>query len=132
LASAAAILAVGFLASHLKGGVLCRTFRIVDLSAAAHWWWTVSSGELIRKHALLTDVFVVIGTVHVCIFSNALFACFPAHKRASHGACHNAGCHDEDCSRKHDPAAPFHVWDEEKNINEEGQKSNQQRWDGKN
>ena len=125
MAPSAAILAVGFLASHLKGRVLCRTFRIVDLSAAAHWWRAVSSGELVGKHALLADVFVVVGTIHVCIFSNALFARFPAHKRASHCARHNAGCHDEDCSRKHDPTAPFHVWDEEKNIDEESQKSDQ-------
>jgi hypothetical protein len=132
LTSSTAILAVGFLASHLKGGVLCRAFRIVDLSAAGQRWRTVGSGELIRKHALLTEIFVIIGTIHVCILSNALFAGFPAHKRAPHGACHNAGCHDEDGSRKHDPAAPFHVWDEEKNINEKGQKSDQQCWDGKN
>ena len=109
-------MAVGFLASHLKGGVLGRTFRIVDLSGAGHGWRTVGSGKLIRKHALLTEVFVIVGTVHVGVFSNALFASFPAHKRSSHGACHNAGCHDEDCSRKHDPATPFHVWNEEKNC----------------
>jgi hypothetical protein len=132
LTSAAAVLAVGFLASHLEGGVLRRTFGIIDLSATAHRWRAFSSGKLVRKHALLADVFVVVGTVHVCVFSNALFARFPAHKRASHGACHNAGCHDEDCSRKHDPATPFHVWNEEKNVNKEGQKSNQQCWNGEN
>jgi hypothetical protein len=132
LTSSTSILAVGFLASHLEGGVLCRSFGIVDLSAAGQWWRAVSSRKLIRKHALLAHVLVVVCTIHICVFRNALFAGFPAHKRASHGACHNAGCHDEDCSRKHDPAAPFHVWDEEKNINEEGQKSNQKRWDGKN
>lgn len=131
MASSAAVLTVGFLASHLKGGVLCGTFRFVDLSAAAHWWRTVSSRKLIRKHALLADVFVVVGTIHVCIFSNALFAGFPAHKRASHGAGHNAGCHDKNCSREHDPATPFHVWNEKENVNEKGQESDQKCWDGK-
>jgi len=131
VASTAAILAVSLLALHFESSKL-RSLRVVNLSGTAHRWRAVGSRELVSKHALLAKVFVVVLAIHVRIFGNTLFARLPAHKRAAHSAGHNTGCNNENCSRKHDPAAPFHVWHEKQNVNQEGQKSDEQGWDGKN
>ena len=109
ITSTAAVLAVCLLALHFESSKL-RSLRVVNLSAAAHGWWAVGPWELVGKHALLIKVFVVVLAVHICIFGDTLFARLPAHKRAAHSAGHDTGCNNENCSRKHDPAAPFHVW----------------------
>jgi hypothetical protein len=113
IAPSAAVLTVGLLALHLERSKLRRTLRFVKLSGPCHWRWAVGSGELISKHTLLTEGFVVVCAVHVRVLGNTLFARFPADKGAAHSAGHNAGCNDENCSRKHDPAAPFHVWNKQ-------------------
>ena len=107
--STAAVLAISLLALHFESSKL-RSLRVVNLSATAHGWWAVGSWELIGKHTLLIKIFVVVLAVHVCIFGDTLFARLPAHKRAAHSAGHDTGCNNENRSRKHDPAAPFHVW----------------------
>jgi hypothetical protein len=131
VASAATIMAVGLLALHFESSKL-RSLRVIHLGGTAHWWWAVGSWELVSKHTLLAKVFVVVRAIHVRIFSDTLFARLPAHKRAAHSAGHDTGCNNENCSRKHDPAAPFHMWHEKKNVNQEGQKSDEQGWYGKN
>lgn len=110
---------------HLESGELSSAFLLVSLSGATHGWRAVGSWKLIREHALLAEVLVVIRTAHVRILSNALFASFPAHKRAAHGAGYHAGCHDEDRSRKHDPAAPFYMRHKEQDVDQESQKSDE-------
>ena len=109
--STAAVLAIGLLALHFESSKL-RSLRVVNLSGTAHGWRTVGSWELVGKHALLIKVFVVVLAIHICIFGDTLFARLPAHKRAAHRAGHDTGCNNENCSRKHDPAAPFYVWHE--------------------
>jgi hypothetical protein len=131
IASSAAVLTVGLLALHFERSKLRRTLGVVKLSGPAHWRWAVGSGELISKHTLLTKGLVVVCAVHVCVLSNTLFARFPADKSAAHSACHDTGCNDENRSRKHDPAAPFHVWHEQQDVDQESQKSDEQSWDGK-
>jgi hypothetical protein len=130
IASAAAVLTVGLLTLHFESSKL-GSLSFVNLSATAHWWRAVGSRKLVSKHTLLTKVFVVVRAVHVRIFGNALFAGLPAHKCTTHSAGHDTRCNNENCSRKHDPATPFHVWHEKQDVNQEGQKSDEQGRDGK-
>ena len=109
--STATVLTVSLLALHFESSKL-RSLSVVNLSATAHRWWAVRSWELVSKHALLAEILVVVRAVHVRVFSDTLFARLPAHKRAAHSAGHDTGCNNENCSRKHDPAAPFHMWHE--------------------
>lgn len=130
VASSATILAVSFLTFHLECSKLSGTLGLINLSAAAHWRWAVGPGKLVGKHSLLAKVVVVVCAAHVCILGNALFAGFPAYKRTAHGTGHDTRCNDEDCSRKHDPATPLYVRHEQQNVDQEGQKSDQQSRDG--
>jgi hypothetical protein len=130
VAPAAPVLTVGFLTLHLKSGIL-RGLGGVSVSAVAHRRGTVGSGELVRKHTLLAEGFVVVCAVHVGVLGNTLFARLPADKRTAHRAGHDAGCNNKDGSREHDPATPFHVWDEQQDVHQESQESDEQGWDGK-
>ena len=97
-ASPPAILTVSLMALHLESSKLRGALRLHG-GGAAHWRRTFSFGQLVRHHAVLGQVLVVIRAIHVRIFRDPLLAGLPAHQRSSHGACDYAGSHNEDGSR---------------------------------
>lgn len=119
------ILAVGLLALHLKRSELWRSLG-VHRSTTAHRWRTVGSRKLVGHQALLVQVLVVVRAVHIRILRNTLLARLPAHQRPAHRTSDHAGCHNQDGSRKYDPATPLHVRDEQKDVDQECEKRDQQ------
>lgn len=115
---------VRILSLHLKRAKLIG--RLVHSRAATHGRWTVCFGQLICHEAVLGQGVVVCGAVHVCILFDALLTSLATDECSSHGAGYYAGANDEDGSSQHNPAAPLHMRDEEKDIDKEGEKSDEE------
>ena len=96
-----------------------------------HWWWRFGLGKFGGHSRLTGPIRVVSLTVHVVVFCNAPLTCLAADQCPSHSACYDSACNDDDGGCQHDPSSPSHVWDEEQNVDEEGQQRDQKRGKGK-
>jgi hypothetical protein len=109
--------------------LLSLLFVSNEANLASHGWRAISSGQLIGHQAIVLQVVVVGCAIHLGILGNALLACLSRDQRSSHGAGNDTRSNDENGGCKNNPAAPLHVWNKQKNVNQEGQKRDQKSWE---